>query len=58
MYHIKEHVRHWTLTDFCEWSERLELRVTYVEAQYGVPCCVGSGPVSSAKGIVYRVERA
>jgi methionine biosynthesis protein MetW len=58
VYHIKEHVRHWTPTDFREWTERLGLRVTHVEAQYGAPILRRLRPSLFAKGVVYRVERA
>jgi methionine biosynthesis protein MetW len=56
VYHIKEHVRHWTRTDFEEWTERLGLRITHVEAQYGAPLLRRLGPGLWGKGIVYRVE--
>lgn len=58
VYHIKEHVRHWTLKDFREWTDRLGLRVTHVEAQYGAPVLRRFWPGLFAKGIVYRVETA
>jgi methionine biosynthesis protein MetW len=58
VYHIKEHVRHWTLKDFREWTARLGLRVTHVEAQYGAPGLRRLWPGLFAKGLVYRVERA
>ncbi len=56
VYHIKEHVRHWTLTDFREWTQRLGVRITHVEAQYGAPVARRVWPGLFAKGIVYRVE--
>jgi methionine biosynthesis protein MetW len=58
VYHIKEHVRHWTLTDFREWTARLGLRITHVEAQYGAPGLRRVWPGLFAKGLVYRVEAA
>lgn len=58
VYHIKEHVRHWTRRDFAEWTERLGLAVTHVEAQYGAPGLRRVGPGLFGKGIVYRVEDA
>jgi 2-polyprenyl-3-methyl-5-hydroxy-6-metoxy-1,4-benzoquinol methylase len=58
VYHIKEHVRHWTLKDFHEWTSRLGLRVTHVEAQYGAPFLRKAWPGLFGKGIVYRVETA
>jgi hypothetical protein len=58
VYHIKEHVRHWTLTDFREWTARLGLQVTHVEAQYGAPLLRRWWPGMFAKGLVYRVEAA
>jgi SAM-dependent methyltransferase len=56
VYHIKEHVRHWTPTDFREWTERLGLEVTHVEAQYGAPGLRKVWPALFGKGIVYRVR--
>lgn len=56
VYHIKEHVRHWTLKDFREWTERLGLEVTHVEAQYGAPYLRRLWPGLFGKGIVYRVQ--
>jgi hypothetical protein len=54
--HIKEHVRHWTRTDFDERTERLGLRNTHVEARYVAPIQRRLGPGMWGKGIVYRVE--
>jgi methionine biosynthesis protein MetW len=35
MYHVKEHIRHWGVTDFTEWAAALGLGVVSVEGQYG-----------------------
>lgn len=56
VFHIKEHLRHWTLKDFREWTERLHLRVTHVAPQYGFPGLRRVWPGLFAKGLVYRVE--
>lgn len=37
IFHVKEHVRHWTVTDFREWAPHCGLRVVRVEGQYGLP---------------------
>jgi methionine biosynthesis protein MetW len=34
-FHVKEHIRHWGVTDFTEWAAALGLRVVSVEGQYG-----------------------
>jgi methionine biosynthesis protein MetW len=33
--HQKEHIRHWTVRDFTEWTAHFGLRVVSVEGQYG-----------------------
>ncbi|MDQ2648595.1 MAG: class I SAM-dependent methyltransferase [Actinomycetota bacterium] len=58
VYHIKEHVRHWTAKDFHEWTERLGLRVTHVDSQYGFPVLSKRWPSLFSAGLVYRVELA
>ncbi|MGY1769926.1 methyltransferase domain-containing protein [Blastococcus sp. SYSU D00813] len=35
VFHVKEHVRHWTVKDFHEWAHRLGLRVVLTRGQYG-----------------------
>jgi SAM-dependent methyltransferase len=35
IFHVKEHVRHWTKRDFTDWVEHLGFRVTRVEGQDG-----------------------
>lgn len=57
VYHVKEHLRHWTVRDFREWTGRLGLRVTWAESQYGYPF-LQRWPSLWAAGIVYGVERA
>lgn len=34
-FHVKEHIRHWTVTDFKVWAERYGLEVVRVQGQYG-----------------------
>lgn len=34
-FHVKEHIRHWTVTDFKVWADRYGLEVVKVEGQYG-----------------------
>ena len=33
LYHMKEHIRFWTVKDFFQWSEHLNLKVTHYEGQ-------------------------
>ncbi len=34
-FHVKEHIRHWTVTDFKVWTRRYGLEVVKVQGQYG-----------------------
>jgi hypothetical protein len=34
-FHVKEHIRHWGVQDFTEWTAALGLRVISVQGQYG-----------------------
>jgi methionine biosynthesis protein MetW len=34
-FHVKEHIRHWGVRDFTEWTAELGLRVISVQGQYG-----------------------
>jgi methionine biosynthesis protein MetW len=34
-FHVKEHVRHWTVRDFTDWTEHYGLDVVSVQGQYG-----------------------
>jgi len=34
-FHVKEHIRHWGVQDFVEWTAALGLRVIAVQGQYG-----------------------
>jgi methionine biosynthesis protein MetW len=56
VYHIKEHVRHWTVRDFHEWTERLGLKITSIETQYGLKPFGNRFPSLFAEGIVWGVE--
>jgi len=35
IFHVKEHIRHWGVTDFREWAATLGLRIVSIEGQYG-----------------------
>jgi methionine biosynthesis protein MetW len=55
--HIKEHVRHWTPTDFREWVAHHGLCVARSEGQYGVKGTPWrSWPSLFATGMVYVLE--
>lgn len=56
VYHIKEHVRHWTAKDFHEWTERLGLNVTHMDSQYGFPGLSRWWPSLFSAGLVYRID--
>jgi len=59
IYHIKEHVRHWTERDFREWVATFGLRVVRVAAQYegGRFLPVDRFPGLLSPGLVYVLER-
>jgi len=60
IFHIKEHVRHWTKRDFVEWVGHFGLRVVRVAPQYPgirfLPWRRYPGLLSA--GLVYVLERA
>jgi methionine biosynthesis protein MetW len=56
--HVKEHVRHWTPTDFAEWVKKEDLKIVKTYGDWGLrglpwKLC----PSLFAKGIVYVLER-
>lgn len=57
VYHIKEHLRHWTPKDFREWTRRLGIRVLRAEGQYGLTYLWRRFPTLFAFGMVYFVDR-
>src|SRR4051812_17264129 len=59
VYHVKEHVRHWTVRDFQHWTAALGFRVTGYRAQYRSPRLPAARfPSLLCKGILYFVEPA
>ena len=57
IFHVKEHVRHWTKRDFTEWAGVLGFRVTRVEGQDGgrfVPW--KRFPAMWSSGLIYVLE--
>lgn len=58
VYHIKEHVRHWTPRDFSEWMKLEGLTVARIEGQYGPSWLPWKKfPGLFASGLVYFIER-
>lgn len=53
VYHISEHVRHWTPKDFSEWVGHHGLTVERQSGQYGVPGLWTRRPALFAAGMVY-----
>jgi hypothetical protein len=53
VFHINEHVRHWTPKDFAEWAEHHGLSVDQQAGQYGVPGLWERWPSLFAAGMVY-----
>lgn len=59
MFHVKEHIRHWTVTDFVAWTEHFGLSVVSVEGQKGFPLVPWRRmPRLFAAQVVYTLERA
>lgn len=56
VYHIKEHLRHWTPKDFRDWTGQLGIRIVHQEGQYGPPGIWKVWPSLWAQGMVYAVE--
>ena len=58
VYHIKEHLRHWTPKDFAEFMRREGLRIESFEGQYGPPWLPWRRmPGLFASGLVYVIVR-
>lgn len=55
VYHVKEHVRHWTPRDFRDTVDHLGLTLTHVEGQYGTPWLWKRWPSLWAAGMVYAL---
>jgi methionine biosynthesis protein MetW len=57
VFHVKEHVRHWTPKDFSEWMKREEMQVKRIEGQYGPNFFPWRRfPSLFASGVVYFIE--
>jgi methionine biosynthesis protein MetW len=56
IFHIKEHVRHWTPKDFADWTDALGVRIVHQEGQYGPPRLWRWWPSLWAEGMVYVLE--
>lgn len=56
VFHIKEHVRHWTPKDFADWAKAIGVRVVHQEGQYGPPLLWRRWPTIWAEGMVYVLE--
>jgi methionine biosynthesis protein MetW len=56
VYHMREHVRFWTVKDFHEWAEVMGLEVKGVFGQHGyIPALVEHFPALFARAVVYEL---
>jgi methionine biosynthesis protein MetW len=56
VYHMREHVRFWTLKDFYQWAEVMGLEVTHVIGQHGyIPALVRHFPALFARAVVIEL---
>lgn len=56
VYHMREHVRFWTVKDFYEWAKVMGLEVEGVFGQHGyVPALVEHWPALFARAVVYEL---
>jgi methionine biosynthesis protein MetW len=53
VFHINEHVRHWTPKDFADWANHHGLRIDRLAGQYGAPVLWRHRPTLFAAGMVY-----
>ena len=56
VYHVKEHVRHWTPRDFKDTTDHLGLEVVHQEGQYGLTWAWKHWPGLFAEGMVYALN--
>jgi len=55
-YHIREHIRFWTVKDFIYWADKMGFKVEKIEGQYGFPVFWKLFPSLFASGVVYILE--
>ncbi|MDX6438025.1 MAG: hypothetical protein QOF45_608 [Gaiellaceae bacterium] len=58
VFHVREHLRFWTVRDFREWVEHCGYRLVGQHPQHGVWMLCRRFPALFASGMVYVVERA
>lgn len=58
IYHIKEHLRFWTVADFLHWAKVLNYRVEYYMGVRGVPVLYEVAPRLFASTVLYVVSSA
>jgi methionine biosynthesis protein MetW len=56
IFHVKEHVRHWTPKDFADLARHLDLRIVHQEGQYGPVGLWRRWPALWAEGMVYVID--
>lgn len=57
VFHIREHLRFWTVRDFHEWIEASGFRIVRQRPQSGVPVLRRLMPSVFASGMVYVIDR-
>ncbi len=58
IFHVNEHLRHWTISDFRHWMKRESMRILRIDGQYGLRGFYRWFPGLFAHGVVYTLERA
>ncbi len=58
IFHVNEHLRHWTISDFRYWMKRESMRILRIDGQYGLRGFYRWFPGLFAHGVVFTLERA
>lgn len=56
VYHIREHVRFWTYSDFKYWCEYLGFEIVHMSGQYGFPLLWKVWPSLFSKGLIAEIK--
>jgi len=55
-FHIKEHIRFWTVSDFKYWADRMGFKIVHYHGQYGTFFLWKVWPSLFASGMIYVLE--
>ena len=56
IYHIREHIRFWTVKDFIYWADKMGFKIKKIEGQHGFPVLWRFFPSLFASGVVFILE--